>query len=355
MKNLKNVIFVLLPIMFAFNITGDKETYTLNTANRDKIKTLAIASVYGENMGGIYNIHYQDHDNSSLRGTKVGNVLGSGNTRTFTFTIFEQQKCYDYLEKVLVDKFNGINMSVVPLEKTQPLFADTVGDWTILNEVMGKPAPTEKEIKQLKTNTQMMAAWRSGTKDIKPSFTDQYGMNLRGIGGTYEINSANTSFATMIIDKGLPESKSKSKPNNGGYTGNVGAPKCNDNFAKTFGRVAKKANADGFTIVKMESLFGGDRSDPENKNKKTGFFTVQKKEVGYAIVFLYVYVYTNEGELVFQDEVAGFSKDKLQFEKSTKGFLQKSDKTIYDSNVYVVMDDAIDDAVSQAFSHLKGQ
>jgi len=313
-------IFALLPIVFAFTMPGDKETFTLNTANRDKVKTIALASVYGENMGGIYNIQ-------------------KGKIEAYYFNVFEQQKCYDYLEKALVGKFNGINMSVVPLDKTKPLFSDTMANIQIMREVMGKPM-TEKEVKGMKANMDFMAKISAGTKNQPVTFTEKYGMNLRGILGTHEISSANTAGATMIENGGNPGPPSGMNSNV--YSGRAGAPNSNDNFAKTFGRVAKKANADGFALVKMESFFGADSTD----TGKDSFFGDLKRKNNIAHVILYVYVYTSEGELVFHDEVIGFSKEGLKFETG-------GGHTIYDSNVYAVLNDATDDAVRIAFSHLK--
>lgn len=327
-------IFALLPIVFAFTMPGDKDTFTLNTANRDKIKSIALASVYGENKGGIYDIHYKDEQGVS----GFGKHSHPTNVRSYTFSIFDQQKCYDYLEKSLVTKFNGSNMSVVALEKTKPLYSDTIANITIMNEVMGKPASTDKQKQQMKTNMDLMAKMSAATNNQTITFNDKFGMNLGGICGTHEIASATTASATSLFVNMAAE-KQTTNNKDAGCTGRAGSPKINDIFSKTYGRVAKKANADGFAVIRMESCFGGDRNDPENKDK--GVFSFKSKLNGYAIVFLYVYVYTNEGELAFKDEVMGFSKGSMKMSET--------------SNADAFLTEAIDDAVSVTFSHMSGQ
>jgi hypothetical protein len=321
-------IFTLLPILFAFTLPTDKDkgTLVLNTANRDKIKTISLASVYGENKGGIYDIHYSDQQGVKLLGKGRGQAT---NVREYTFTIFDQQQCYDYLEKVLVDKFNAINMSVASLDKTKPLFSDTIGNLQILNDVEGRPAMTDKDIKKWKMNMDFMA--KMGAIKQQVSFTDKWGMNLKGIEGTKEISSANTAAASLMVNMA---GNVKTTPNV--YSGRAGVPDYNDNFVKTFARVAKKANTDGFALVRMESCFGGDSTNAENKK----FFDNLTKGTGYAIVFLYVSIYTNDGDLAFHDEVMGYSKEAL------KSGCSNSD---------ALLTDAMNDAVRITFTHLTNQ
>jgi hypothetical protein len=319
-------LLATLPILFAFTVPGDKDnTFTLNIANRDKIKTLALASVYGEDKGGIYDI--VEHETKGVSGFGKNSHATTG--KEYTFTIFDQQVCYDYLEKLLVSKFNAANMSVLPLEKTKPLFSDTIGNLQILTDVEGKPAMTDKDIKKWKMNMDFMA--KMGAIKQQVTFNDKWGMNLKGIEGTKEISSANTSAASLLVNMA---GNVKSTPNT--YTGRAGAPNYNDNFVKTFSRVTKKANADGFAMVRIESCFGGDSTNAENKK----FFSNLTKGYGYAIVFLYVSIYTSDGELAFHDEVMGFSKKRLETDHSNSGAL---------------FTEAINDAVMITFNHLQGK
>ena len=269
-------IIAVLPFMFAFTNYGGKDKYTLDKDKRDKVKIIALASIYGESEGGI--------------------IYKGGSE----FAGVDNQPYLDYLEQQIAARFTGTAITAVSPEKSKAEFGNMMEFGFALNQVMGKPAPTEKDIALAKKNIAMLRQWdsRGNLHPSKATFSEG-----KGLDGTKEISSANT----VAPSRSAHMDKKGSSPSMDRH----GKPTFSETFLKTDGVLAQKSNADGFVLVRLETEFGDDSAHykgvfyntaPYNFNPLGGLFKKGNGSVT-AHAQLDFFVYNNAGELVYQDVV----------------------------------------------------
>jgi hypothetical protein len=251
---------------------------------------------------------------------------------------FDQQPYYDYLEEKLIDKLSSINIKFLPLHQTQQVFSSMVKTMTALNELQGKPAPTQEQLDQLVNQMEQL-------KKIQQMMNQKFGGRGNGLitGNGNNISSINTSvpFAPSMDAKG------QEKPG-------VRSPNIySDQALKVYARVAKDMNADGFISVHMKVIYEG----TEIKKGLSNMLSLNKVySKPHASIILDVRIYDADGNAIAifssngHKEIKGISKDELtSFTKLTGQFeeIRTWDQTEAKKLEFDAIDQAIDALIKE--------
>ncbi|HEX3024629.1 MAG TPA: hypothetical protein VHP12_05415 [Chitinophagaceae bacterium] len=222
---------------------------------------------------------------------------------------FDQQEYYDYLEKKLVEKLTAVNIKLLPLNQTQPVFSSMAKTMAALNEIQGKPAPTQQQLDQLANQMEQL-------KKMQQMMNQKFGGKGNGLvtGNGNNISSINTA---VPIAPSM-DAKGQEKPG-------VRAPNIySDQALKVYSRVAKDMGADAFIAVHMKVIYAG----AEVKKGLSSMFSLNKTySKPHAFIILDVRVYDADGNAIAvfssngHKEIKEMSKDELtSFTKLTGQF-----------------------------------
>lgn len=240
---------------------------------------------------------------------------------------FDQHPFYDYLEKLLTEKLTAANIKLMPLDQTQPVFSSMTKTMIALNELQGKPAPTQQQIDQLVNQMEQL-------KKMQAMMNQKFGSKGNGLttGNGNNISSVNTA---VPIAPGM-DAKGQEKP--GARLPTI----YSDEALKVYARVAKNMGADVYIAIHMKLEYRG----LEEKKGLIGKFSLNKTySKPHAFVILDVRIYDADGNVVAtfssngHKEIIGISKEELgsfttltgQFEQITAWNKEEVKKLEYDA------------------------